>query len=619
MRLDFLLVFFRRVAQGADVFMTEEGVAVEGNLGVEDPQVAVGHDDQRVDLEQRHVLLDEGLVEDREERGSVFAGGPFELQRVGKRNRVGSRDARRRIDGDGDDLFRRIVRDGLDVHAAFGRNDESNLTDGTVDEDREIEFAVDVGAVFDVETVDLLAGRAGLLGHQRVAEHILGVGDDIVNRLGKANATLGVRAEFLELALAAATGVDLALDDVKRARKLLGGSGGFVGGEDGNAVRDGCAIALQQSLGLIFMNVHGLIPVMTRKLLQRRRDRGASVAEAGNGSDRLVESFLLGLVEIDFDDALDTACTDDGGNADIHVLDAILAVEVSGARQNALLVLEVGFSHLNGRGSRSVIGRAGLQQADDFGAAVTGALDDFFEALGGEPAHLDEIGERNAGNGGVASKRNHRVAVATKNESGDVLDGNVEFLGKEEAEARAVKHACHADNLVGRQARELLQRPDHGVERVGDADHESIRGILLDAGADLLHDLEVDAEKVVAAHARLAGNACRDDADVSAFDRGIVAGAGEISVKAFDRRRLGDVETLALGDAVRDVEQDDVAQFLQAGEMRQRATNHARTNKCDLVARHFGVSFAIKIRGGTPSKASTIAANRIDPKGEIGN
>jgi hypothetical protein len=28
--------------------------------------------------------------------------------------------------------------------------------------------------------------------------------------------------------------------------------------------------------------------------------------------------------------------------------------------------------------------------------------------------------------------------------------------------------------------------------------------------------------------------------------------------------------------------------------MRQRATNHARTNECDLVARHFSVSFTIK-------------------------
>jgi hypothetical protein len=28
--------------------------------------------------------------------------------------------------------------------------------------------------------------------------------------------------------------------------------------------------------------------------------------------------------------------------------------------------------------------------------------------------------------------------------------------------------------------------------------------------------------------------------------------------------------------------------------MRQRATNHARTNESDLIARHFGKSFAVK-------------------------
>ena len=64
-----------------------------------------------------------------------------------------------------------------------------------------------------------------------------------------------------------------------------------------------------------------------------------------------------------------------------------------------------------------------------------------------------------------------------------------------------------------------------------------------------------------------------------------------------------------------DVEQDDVAEFLQAGEMRQRATNHARTNECDLVARHFGVILCDQnvdqIVAGT-FKGSAIAANRID-------
>ena len=52
-----------------------------------------------------------------------------------------------------------------------------------VDQEREIELAVDVGAVLDVEAVDLLAGRAGLLGDQRVPSISLGVGDDLGDRL----------------------------------------------------------------------------------------------------------------------------------------------------------------------------------------------------------------------------------------------------------------------------------------------------------------------------------------------------------------------------------------------------------------------------------------------------
>jgi hypothetical protein len=62
----------------------------------------------------------------------------------------------------GDDLLGRVVGDGLDVHAAFGRDDEGDAADRTVDQERAIELAVDVGAVFDIEAVDLLAGVAGL-------------------------------------------------------------------------------------------------------------------------------------------------------------------------------------------------------------------------------------------------------------------------------------------------------------------------------------------------------------------------------------------------------------------------------------------------------------------------
>ena len=117
----------------------------------------------------------------------------------------------------------------------------------------------------------------------------------------------------------------------------------------------------------------------------------------------------------------------------------------------------------------------------------------------------------------------------------DVLDRDLELLGEEVAEASGIEHAGHADDHVARQAGELLQRPHHRVERVGDADHEGVRRILLDAGADLLHDLEVDAEEIVAAHAGLARHAGGDDAHVGALDIGVSVGALELAIEAVDR------------------------------------------------------------------------------------
>ena len=74
--------------------------------------------------------------------------------------------------------------------------------------------------------------------------------------------------------------------------------------------------------------------------------------------------------------------------------------------------------------------------------------------------------------------------------------------------------------------------------------------------------------------------------DVGALDRGIVVGAGELRVEAVDRGGLREVERLALRRAFGDVEQDDVAEFLEADEVGQRAADLAGADQCDLVARH---------------------------------
>ena len=163
--------------------------------------------------------------------------------------------------------------------------------------------------------------------------------------------------------------------------------------------------------------------------------------------------------------------------------------------------------------------------------------------------------------------------MTAEHEGGDVFDRDVELIGKEVTEARGVQHAGHADNLLLRQAAGLLQRPNHRVERVGDADDESVGGILLDAGADLLHHLEIDAEKVIAAHAGLARHACGDDHHAGAFDGLVGIRAGEVGVEAVDRRGLRDVERLALRNAFGDVEHHHVAQLFQPDEVGERAAD----------------------------------------------
>ena len=150
------------------------------------------------------------------------------------------------------------MRDLLDVHAAFRRDDEGDLAGGAVDEHGEIELGLDVGAVLDIEAVDLLAGLAGLDRDEGVAEHLLREFLDLVDGLGEAHAALLAGGGFLELALAAAARMDLGLHDPERTAEFLGRGFRLVGGEDGHAAGDGQAEFLQDRLALVFMDVHVL-------------------------------------------------------------------------------------------------------------------------------------------------------------------------------------------------------------------------------------------------------------------------------------------------------------------------------------------------------------------------
>ena len=64
--------------------------------------------------------------------------------------------------------------------------------------------------------------------------------------------------------------------------------------------------------------------------------------------DRDLETGLGLIVQFDLDDLLNAARADDHRHADIEVVDAVLAGEVRGAGQNALLVAQIAFRHGDG-------------------------------------------------------------------------------------------------------------------------------------------------------------------------------------------------------------------------------------------------------------------------------
>ena len=237
--------------------MAEQSVAVEGNFRVQHADMAVLHDDERVDLQHRHVFLDEGFVEDFCKAHHVGACVAREFQRIADLGGVGVRDAGRRLDRQRHDAIRGVVRDGFDVHAAFGRDNERDLARTTIDQQRAVQFFFDVGAVFDIDAVHLAAGRRCLRRHEVVAEHGLHVLERLFLREAEADAAFFTGFLFDELAFAAAAGVDLRFHDPERTRQRVDRSLRLVHRGDGDALCDRRSERLQDFLRLMLVNVHG--------------------------------------------------------------------------------------------------------------------------------------------------------------------------------------------------------------------------------------------------------------------------------------------------------------------------------------------------------------------------
>src|SRR5262245_22163998 len=94
--------------------------------------------------------------------------------------------------------------------------------------------------------------------------------------------------------------------------------------------------------------------------------------------------------------------------------------------------------------------------------------------------------------------------MSAEHEGMHVLDRDAKLHGDEGAHARRVEHPRHPDDALAWELRELEERLRHRVERIGHGHDNRVWTVLYQVRCDALHDLEVVAHEIVAAHARLA-------------------------------------------------------------------------------------------------------------------
>src|SRR5260370_6050907 len=82
----------------------------------------------------------------------------------------------------GSEIF---LGDFLDFHSASGAGHENDAAGGAIDEQAEIEFALDVQAFFDEQALDDAAGGTGLRGDQLHSADLTGELRGVVARNGE--------------------------------------------------------------------------------------------------------------------------------------------------------------------------------------------------------------------------------------------------------------------------------------------------------------------------------------------------------------------------------------------------------------------------------------------------
>jgi hypothetical protein len=245
-RFDLERVLFTEVAQIFDVGVAVQRVVVKIHLRVEREQIARRRDDERVDFQQRRVGRQVGVVERRHDLHELVDLNRVEADAERELARFERHDADARLDVDTHDLFRRLLGDLLDVHAAGSAGHDHRLARGAIEHDAQVQLARHLQTFFDEHAPDDAPFGAGLMRDERHADH----------RGRELDGILGALRQLDTAALAAAARVDLRLDDNHGAAQTAGDVVGFSRRGGDFAARHGDAVTRKNGLGLILVDFH---------------------------------------------------------------------------------------------------------------------------------------------------------------------------------------------------------------------------------------------------------------------------------------------------------------------------------------------------------------------------
>ena len=121
------------------------------------------------------------------------------------------------------------------------------------------------------------------------------------------------------------------------------------------------------------------------------------------------------------------------------------------------------------------------------------------------------VAHRDATDGGGSPQRHFGVAVFAGDVGVHILDVDAGLLGDQEAQTCGVKVGAGAEDLVCRQAGDLLGNMGCDVDRVGDEHVDGVRSNLHKTRNDGLEDIDGGTNQFETRLARLLTRTCGDD------------------------------------------------------------------------------------------------------------